>query len=125
MGVKAGDAVFVPAFTFAASAGAVVSVGATPVFVDVDAATFNMDAADLDRAIGEVKAGGVLTPRAVMPVDLYGLPADYTAIGKVAAAHQLMILADAAQSYGGALGNARVGALGHVSATSFYPTKPL
>jgi dTDP-4-amino-4,6-dideoxygalactose transaminase len=125
MGVKAGDAVFVPAFTFAASAGAVVSVGATPVFVDVDAATFNMDAADLDRAVAEVKAAGMLTPRAVMPVDLYGLPADYTAIGGVAAAHRLLVLADSAQSYGGALGNARVGALGHVSATSFYPTKPL
>jgi dTDP-4-amino-4,6-dideoxygalactose transaminase len=124
-GVGPGDAVLCPAFTFAASAGAVVSVGATPVFVDVDAATFNMDAADLDRAVAEVKAAGTLTPRAVMPVDLYGLPADYTAIGGVAAAHRLLVLADSAQSYGGALGNARVGALGHVSATSFYPTKPL
>jgi dTDP-4-amino-4,6-dideoxygalactose transaminase len=117
MGVKAGDAVFVPAFTFAATAGAVVSVGAEPVFVDVDAATFNMDPADLDRAIAETLAAGRLRPRAIMPVDLYGLPADYAAI--------LQVLADAAQSFGGGVGNKRVGALAPVSATSFYPTKPL
>jgi dTDP-4-amino-4,6-dideoxygalactose transaminase len=125
MGVGVGDAVFVPAFTFAASAGAVVSAGATPVFVDVHADTFNMDAADLERAIGEITAAGNLVPRVVMPVDLYGLPADYAAINAIAARHSLMVLADAAQSYGGAFGNARVGALATVSATSFYPTKPL
>jgi UDP-2-acetamido-2-deoxy-ribo-hexuluronate aminotransferase len=125
MGVKPGDAVFVPAFTFAATAGVVVSVGATPVFVDVDAATFNMDPADLERAIAEVNDEGALRPRVVMPVDLYGLPADYTAIAAIAARHGLEILADAAQSFGGALGGARVGALAPISATSFYPTKPL
>lgn len=125
MGVGAGDAVFVPAFTFAATAGAVVSVGAEPVFVDVDRTTFNMDTDDLEEAIAETKAAGRLVPKVVMPVDLYGLPADYSAIGNVAARHGLMILADAAQSFGGALGNARVGLLASVSATSFYPTKPL
>ena len=125
MGVKPGDAVFVPAFTFAATAGSVVSVGATPVFVDVDAATFNMDPADLERAIDETAKAGKLTPRAVMPVDLYGLPADYAAIAKVAARHGMTVLADAAQSFGGASGNKRVGALAPISATSFYPTKPL
>jgi dTDP-4-amino-4,6-dideoxygalactose transaminase len=125
MGVTSGDAVFVPAFTFAASAGAVVSAGATPVFVDVHADTFNMDAADLDRAIAETTAAGKLTPKVVMPVDLYGLPADYAAINAIAGRHGLMVLADAAQSYGGSFGNARVGALATVSATSFYPTKPL
>ncbi len=125
MGVKAGDAVFVPAFTFSASAGAVVTVGATPVFVDVDAGTFNMDPADLERAIAEVKAKGELRARAIMPVDLYGLPADYGAINAIAAKAGLAVLADAAQSFGGALGNRRVGGLAPVSATSFYPTKPL
>jgi len=125
MGVKAGDAVFVPAFTFAATAGAVVAVGATPVFVDVEAATFNMDPRDLERAIRETREAGVLTPRAVMPVDLYGLPADYAAIAAIAERDGLTVLADAAQSFGGKLGNRRVGALAPVSATSFYPTKPL
>ncbi len=125
MGVKPGDAVFVPAFTFAATAGSVVSVGATPVFVDVDAATFNMDPADLERAIDETVKAGKLQPRAVMPVDLYGLPADYPAISAVAARHGMTVLADAAQSFGGASGNKRVGALAPISATSFYPTKPL
>ena len=125
MGVKAGDAVFLPAFTFAATAGAVVSVGAQPVFVDVDLDTCNMDPADLERAIGEVSAAGAFVPRVVMPVDLYGLPADYRAIEDVALRHGLAILADAAQSFGGAIGNRRVGALAPISATSFYPTKPL
>ena len=125
MGVKTGDAVFVPAFTFAATAGAVVAVGATPVFVDVDLDTFNMDPADLDRAIDETNAAGIAKPRVIMPVDLYGLPADYGAINAIAARHGLDVLADAAQSFGGGLGNKRVGALAPVSATSFYPTKPL
>lgn len=125
MGIKPGDAVFVPAFTFAATAGSVVSVGAEPVFVDVDQATFNLDPADLERAVVETAAAGRLVPRAIMPVDLYGLPADYAAINAIAARHQLKVLADAAQSFGGAVGNTRVGALAPVSATSFYPTKPL
>jgi len=123
--VKPGDAVFVPAFTFAATAGAVASIGAEPVFVDVDPATCNMDPADLERAIAETKAAGRAIPRVVMPVDLYGLPADYPAIDAIAARENLVVLADAAQSFGGALGNCRAGALAPVSATSFYPTKPL
>lgn len=125
MGVGAGDAVFVPAFTFAATAGAVVSIGATPVFVDVDEASFNMDPADLSRAIDEVVAKGDLKPRVVMPVDLYGLPADYPAICKVAEKYGMEVLADSAQSFGGKIGNSRVGALAPITATSFYPTKPL
>jgi UDP-2-acetamido-2-deoxy-ribo-hexuluronate aminotransferase len=125
MGVKAGDAVFVPAFTFAATAGSVASIGASPVFVDVDPSTYNMDPADLERAIAEVEAEGRLKPAVVMPVDLYGLPADYVAIGRIAAKHGMTVLADAAQSMGGASGNTRVGALAPISATSFYPTKPL
>ncbi len=125
MGVKPGDAVFVPAFTFAASAASVVSVGATPVFVDVLAGTFNIDPADLERAIGETLQAGTLRPRAVMPVDLFGLPADYAAIAPLAARHGMTVLADSAQAFGGASGNKRVGALAPISATSFYPTKSL
>lgn len=125
LGIGPGDAVFVPAFTFAATAGAVCSVQATPIFVDVDPDTFNMDPADLERAVGEVLAAGVLKPRAVMPVDLYGLPADYEAIGAIATRHDLTVFSDAAQSFGGRAGNTRVGGMATISATSFYPTKPL
>ena len=125
MGVKPGDAVFVPAFTFAATAGAVASIGASPVFVDADPVTYDMDAADLDRAISEVVAEGRLTPKVVMPVDLYGLPADYAVISEIAARHGMTVLSDAAQSMGGAYRGKRVGALAPITATSFYPTKPL
>jgi UDP-2-acetamido-2-deoxy-ribo-hexuluronate aminotransferase len=125
LGIGPGDAVFVPAFTFAATAGAVCSVNATPIFVDVDAETRNMDPADLERAIAEVVAAGELKPRVVMPVDLYGLPADYEAIGKIAARHDMTVFSDAAQSFGGRSGNSRVGGMAPISATSFYPTKPL
>ncbi len=123
--VGPGDAVFVPAFTFSATGGSVASVGAAPVFVDVDARTFNMDPASLEAAIERVKRAGKLVPKVVMPVDLYGLPADYAALTKVAHAHGLKMLADAAQSFGGEAGNRRVGAHAPLSATSFYPTKPL
>ncbi|MCX5515259.1 hypothetical protein C3941_12940 [Kaistia algarum] len=125
LGIGPGDAVFVPAFTFAATAGAVCSVQATPIFVDVDPDTFNMDPADLERAVAEVIAAGELTPRVVMPVDLYGLPADYEAIGKIALRHEMIVFSDAAQSFGGTAGNRRVGGMAPISATSFYPTKPL
>ena len=125
LGVGHGDAVFVPSFTFAATAGAVVSVGATPVFVDVDPHSFNMDPYDLEEAIYDTETDGRLRPRAVMPVDLYGLPADYLTIGDVASRHGLLLLADAAQSFGASAGNRRVGALAPITATSFYPTKPL
>jgi UDP-2-acetamido-2-deoxy-ribo-hexuluronate aminotransferase len=125
LGIGPGDAVFVPAFTFAATAGAVAAVGAEPVFVDVDAGTFNMQAAALERAIAETRNEGALRPRAVMPVDLYGLPADYGALNAVAEAHGLVVIADAAQSFGASRNGRRVGALAPISATSFYPTKPL
>jgi UDP-2-acetamido-2-deoxy-ribo-hexuluronate aminotransferase len=125
MGVKASDAVFVPAFTFAATAGAVASIGATPVFVDVDPRTYNMDPADLARAMRDTVDAGNLRPAVVMPVDLYGLPADYEAITKVADRFGAQVLADAAQSFGGNIGPVKVGALAEISAVSFYPTKPL
>ncbi len=122
-GIGPGDAVFVPSFTFVATAGAVVAAGARPVFCDVDPASFNLDAEDLARRAARPPDG--LRPRAVIPVDLFGQPADYAAIGDVASAHGLSVLADAAQSFGGAREGAPVGSLARVSATSFYPTKPL
>jgi UDP-2-acetamido-2-deoxy-ribo-hexuluronate aminotransferase len=125
MGVGAGDAVFVPAFTFSATAGAVVAAGAVPIFTDIDPVTCNMAAEHLERAIGVTLARGELRPRVVIPVDLYGLPADYAAIERVAMKHRLTIVADAAQSFGALVGGRRVGSLAHVTATSFYPTKPL
>jgi UDP-2-acetamido-2-deoxy-ribo-hexuluronate aminotransferase len=125
VGVGPGDAVFVPAFTFAATAGAVAAVGAEPVFVDVDAETFNMPAAALERTIVETRGRTTLRPRAVMPVDLYGLPADYAAINAVAKTHGISVIADAAQSFGASHHGRRVGTLAPISATSFYPTKPL
>ena len=120
-----GDAVFVPSFTFVATAGSVINVGATPVFVDVDQRTFNLDPAQLTTCIDAVNRAGKLRPKAVMPVDLFGLPADYPEINHIAAQHDLTVVADAAQSVGGAIGDRQVGALTDLTATSFYPTKPL
>lgn len=124
MGVGSGDGVLVPAFTFSATAAVVIAVGATPIFVDVDPATYNMDPNGIDGAVASCRARG-LTPRAVMPVDLFGRPADYDALAVAANAHGLPIVADAAQSFGGAAGGRRVGALAPLSCISFYPTKPL
>lgn len=126
-GVGPGDAVFAPALTFTATADAVVAIGATPVFVDVDAESLNMAPAALARAIAAVQREGRLRPRRVIAVDLYGLPADYAALAAVAAdaPEPLEILADAAQSFGAARGGVRVGAMAPVTALSFYPTKPL
>ncbi|MFC3136454.1 DegT/DnrJ/EryC1/StrS family aminotransferase [Microbaculum marinum] len=125
LGVGPGDAVFVPGFTFSASAASIAPLGAEPVFVDVDANTFNMDPSSLETAIAAVEAEGRLNPKVVMPVDLYGLPADYATISGIAARHGMRVLADAAQSFGGQVGNKHVGTLAPITATSFYPTKPL
>ena len=119
-----GDAVFVPAFTFVATAEVAVLQGATPVFVDVRRDTFNMDPESLDAAIGEAKKRG-LKPRAIIAVDLFGQPADYARIHEVAAAHGLVVIDDAAQSFGATLDGKKVGTLAAYSATSFYPSKPL
>ena len=94
MGIAEGDAVFIPGFTYNATANAVLLSGGYPVIVDIDPDTFNMDPADLVRKIDAVKADGKLTPRAIMPVDLYGLPADYSAIQAVADAHGLRVIAE-------------------------------
>jgi UDP-2-acetamido-2-deoxy-ribo-hexuluronate aminotransferase len=123
--IGVGDAVFLPAFTFPATAEVVVSLGATPVFVDVAEDTYNLDPAGLEAAVTETLRAGKLRPRAVMPVDLFGLPADYAAIGAIAARHDLFVLADAAQSFGAKVGNRAVGTLAPVTATSFFPAKPL
>ena len=119
-----GDAVFVPAFTFSATAAVVIAVGAVPVFVDVASDTFNMDPAALEASIASASRSG-LNAKAVMPVDLFGRPADYDPISTIAAAHGLIVVADAAQSFGGAVGERKVGNLAPISCASFYPTKPL
>ena len=124
-GVGRGDAVFLPAFTFTATAEAVLNAGATPVFVDVDSSSFNMDPDDLERRIAATRKAGRLRPRAVIPVDLFGRPADYGRINAIAEEADLFVLADAAQSFGGRLGERPVGSLAHVTATSFFPAKPL
>ena len=124
LGAGAGDAVFVPGFTFVATAEVVALVGATPIFVDVDRDTFNMSLESLAAAIPEAKRRG-LKPKAVIAVDLYGQPADYAAIHKIAGEHGLAVIADAAQSFGGAFEGKPVGSLTTYTTTSFYPAKPL
>ena len=124
-GIKPGDAVFVPDFTFFSSAEIVSFEGATPVFVDVDKETFNMDAADLDRAIQQTIKEGNLTPKVIVAVDLYGLPANYPLIRKVADKYGLYILEDGAQGFGGAINGQRACSFGDISTTSFFPAKPL
>ena len=123
-GVGRGDAVLCPSFTFCATGEAVALTGAMPVFVDVDEATFNMDVASLKRGIATAKRLG-LKPRGVIPVDLFGQSADHDAIGAVAAAEGLFVLDDAAQAFGASYKGRRLGGLGHITATSFFPAKPL
>lgn len=125
LGLGYGDAVFIPGFTYNATANAVLLAGATPVLVDIDPHTFNMCPKDLERRIEQVSRQRNLRARAIMPVDLYGLPADYAAIGDVSERYGLQIIADAAQSFGARQNNRWVGALAPISAVSFYPTKTL
>lgn len=124
LGVGAGDAVFVPSFTFAATAEVVPLVGATPVFVDSDARTFNMDPESLKRAIGGARTKG-LTPKLVVPVDLFGLPADLAEIESIAAEEGMSVLCDSAQGFGGTIDGRMTGTFGRVTTTSFFPAKPL
>jgi dTDP-4-amino-4,6-dideoxygalactose transaminase len=123
-GIKAGDAVFVPAFTFAATAEVVAYLGATPVFIDVLPDTFNIDPDNLEKGIGVAKELG-LTPRALIPVDLFGQPADYDVLKKLCEKHGLWFMSDAAQSFGASYKGKKVGTFGLATATSFYPAKPL
>ena len=124
-GVGKGDAVFVPDFTFFSTAEAVSLEGATPVFVDVDSATFNIDPADLEKKIRQTLRRGELAPKVIIAVDLFGLPADYPAIRKIAGQYGLLILEDGAQGFGGAINGKRSCSFGDISTTSFFPGKPL
>src|ERR1051326_7396777 len=123
-GIGPGDAVICPAFTFCATAEVVALLGATPVFADVDEATFNIDPASLERAIAKAKRLG-LKPKAVIPVDMFGLPADHAAIADTAAAESIFILDDAAQAFGGTYHGRPLGTFGLAPAPSFFPAKPL
>ncbi len=123
-GIGPGDAVICPSFTFTATAEVVALVGATPAFADVEEASFNLDPASLERACAAAREAG-LRPKAVIPVDLFGQPADYDRIMPVAEAEGLFVLDDAAQAFGATYKNRRVGALAPATATSFFPAKPL
>lgn len=123
-GIGPGDAVFVPSFTFVATAEVVVLLNATPVFVDVDVDTFLMDVQSLKAAVETAGKQG-LTPKAVIPVDLFGQPADYVQIQEIADTFELIVVGDAAQSFGATRAGKRVGTLAPITATSFYPPKPL
>ncbi|HRF07726.1 MAG TPA: DegT/DnrJ/EryC1/StrS family aminotransferase [Xanthobacteraceae bacterium] len=123
-GVGPGDAVFCPSFTFTATAEAVVVVGASPVFVDVEEKTFNIDLGSLERAITETKRGD-LKPKAIIPVDLFGQPADLDGIAAIAKREGLFVISDAAQSFGATYKGKRVGTQALVTTTSFFPAKSL
>ena len=123
-GVRAGDAVLCPSFTFSATGEAVALTGATPVFVDVDETTFNMDAASLERGIATARKAG-LEPVGVIPVDLFGQSADHDAVAGVAEAEGLFVLDDAAQGFGASYKGRKLGTFGLATATSFFPAKPL
>jgi len=123
-GVGRGDAVLCPSFTFSATGEAVALTGATPVFVDVDETTFNLDASSLRRAIATARKAG-LKPVAVIPVDLFGQSADHDSIAAVAKDERLFVLDDAAQGFGASYKGRRLGTFGLATATSFFPAKPL
>ena len=120
-----GDAVFVPDFTFFSTGEIVSFAGATPVFVDVDLDTFNISVESLEQKIQEVLQEGKLTPKAVIPVDLFGLPADYIRVRKIADQYNLLVLEDGAQGFGGKIGEKVACSFGDLSTTSFFPAKPL
>ena len=123
-GIGPGDAVICPAFTFCATAEVVVLLGATPVFADVDADTFNLDATSVKRAAATAKRRG-LAPKALIPVDLFGLPADYDALLAVAKEEGLYVLDDAAQGFGATYKGRKLGVIAPATSTSFFPAKPL
>jgi dTDP-4-amino-4,6-dideoxygalactose transaminase len=124
-GIGRGHAVFLPAFTYTATAEVPLVLGATPVFVDVDPRTFQIDIPDLQRRIASTKAIGVLKPRAIIGVDLFGQPADWPALRTIAAAENLFLLDDCAQSFGASLAGRKLGTEADATAISFFPSKPL
>jgi dTDP-4-amino-4,6-dideoxygalactose transaminase len=123
-GIGRGDAVICPSFTYHATAEMVALLGATPIIADVAAETFNLDPASCERAVAAAKRLG-LKPRAIIPVDLFGLPADHDAINAIATTHGLLVLDDAAQAFGATYNGSKLGALATATATSFFPAKPL
>jgi len=124
-GVGVGDAIFTTPFTFFATAEMIALTGATPVFVDVDPETYNIDPAKLIDAVEKVKQEGILNPKGIIPVDLFGLPADYDAILPFANEQGLFVLQDAAQAFGAEYKGKKCPSIGHVGITSFFPAKPL
>jgi dTDP-4-amino-4,6-dideoxygalactose transaminase len=124
-GIGPGDAVFTTPFTYVATAEVIALLGATPVFVDVYDSTFNIDCEKLEIAIQETIKNGELKPKAIIPVDLFGVPARYRLIDSIAKKYDLKVIEDGAQSFGASIGEKKVGTFGDVAATSFYPAKPL
>ena len=120
-----GDAVFTTPFTYVATAEVISILGATPVFVDVYESTFNIDCEKLEIEVKRVLDEGKLTPKAIIPVDLFGLPARYRLLNEIAKKYNLKVIEDAAQSFGGSIRDKKVGTFGDIAATSFYPAKPL
>ena len=125
MNVQPGDAVFCPTFTFVATAEAISTLGATPIFIDSEVDGFNMCSQDLDAKIAMVKQAAVLMAKVIITVDLFGLPANYPAIKQIAKKHDLRIIEDAAQGFGGKIGTIYATNFGDIATTSFFPTKPL
>lgn len=123
--VKPGDAVFCPTFTFFATAEAIAFAGATPVFVDSDEDTFNICPKDLEKRIEQTLAAGELNLRAIIAVDLFGLPANYPELERIAKKYDLKLIEDAAQGFGGSINGQRAGSFGDIATTSFFPAKPL
>lgn len=124
-GIKEGDAVFIPDFTFFSTGEIVSFIGATPVFVDVDRETFNIDIIKLEEAIIKTIEEGKLTPKVIIPVDLFGLPANYPEIENIAKKYNLLVLEDGAQGFGGNINGKRACSFGDAATTSFFPAKPL
>lgn len=124
-GIKSGDAVFTTPFTFMATAEAIALVGATPIFVDIDAKTKNLDPSKLQEAVDTIKKEGKLNPKAVIGVDLFGLIADYGRIMQITKKENLVLIEDAAQSFGASYQGKMAGSFGHIGVTSFFPAKPL
>ena len=123
--IKPGDAVFCPTFTFFATAEVIAYAGATPVFVDSDERTFNICPQHLEQQIEQVLKDGKLIPKAIIAVDLFGLPANYPELEKIATKYQLKLIEDAAQGFGGEINGQRAGSFGDIATTSFFPAKPL
>jgi len=125
LGVRPGDAVFVPSFTFVSTAEVVCWLGATPYFVDIDPHTYNLCHVSLETAIKECQRDGKLKPTGIIGVDLFGLPADFDALDDVAKKYDLWLMMDSAQGFGGRYKNRSTGSMGRFATTSFFPAKPL